>query len=101
MSNKYDITHNTWNKLGDLYQEHFMDLDIYNSSYDSFCQILPEGAEVLELGCGPGNITRYLTKLRPDLQITATDVAPNMVALAEKNVPSAKYEVLDVRRLEG
>jgi cyclopropane fatty-acyl-phospholipid synthase-like methyltransferase len=99
--NKYQITFETWNKVAALYQEKFMDLNLYDDSYDLFCQqIQKKNPSILEIGCGPGNITRYLLAKRPDFQIMATDVAPNMIMLAKKNVPSAEFKVLDAREID-
>lgn len=97
---QYDESLITWNKLADLYQEKFMDLDIYNESYDQFCGSIPkQQASILDIGCGPGNTTRYLLKKRPDFIVTAIDNAPNMIALAQMNNPSAFCKVLDTRNL--
>ena len=98
---KYKITHDTWNKIAELYEEHFMDLDIYNESYQDFCEALAQKTTVLELGCGPGNITRFLLKQRPDLKVDATDIAPNMIDLGKKNVPHANFFKLDVREIKS
>ena len=96
----YQETFETWDKLAQLYQDHFMDLDNYNATYDFICNTLSEAqTKVLEIGCGPGNITKYLLNKRPDLKVLATDVAPNMVALAKANNPSAEFAVLDSRQL--
>lgn len=82
------------------YQQFFMDLDLYNDTYDAFCNLVPERhARLLELGCGPGNITRYLLQKRPDLKIEATDAAPAMVKLAQANNPGAVCRLLDCREL--
>jgi ubiquinone/menaquinone biosynthesis C-methylase UbiE len=97
---KYEITFKTWNKVANMYQDKFMDLDLYNDSYDQFCDLLVENAEVLELACGPGNITKYILTKRPDLNVLATDIAPNMLDLAEKNNPSAKFQILDCRKVD-
>ena len=43
---------------------------------------------VLELGCGPGNLSKQLLSLRPDLKITATDLAPDMLEIAQETNPS-------------
>lgn len=97
----YQITFQTWNKVAALYQEKFMDLHLYDDTYDRFLALVhKKGAKVFEIGCGPGNITRYLLAKRPDLQIDAIDVAPNMIELARKNVPGASFEVRDCRDLD-
>lgn len=97
---KYEETFETWNKMASLYEEKFMDLDIFNESYDSFLDALSgEQNKVLEFGCGPGNITRYLLQKRPDLKILGTDIAPNMIELARKNNPGARFEVMDGREI--
>jgi len=97
---RYKETLATWNRIAMLYQDKFMDLDLYNDTYDAFCaRISKKAPEVLEIGCGPGNITRYLLARRPDLRIEATDASPDMVALARQNNPSAQCRVLDARAI--
>jgi len=99
--NKYQITFNTWNKIAQLYQAKFMDLDLYDDSYDAFCQQLKKSApSILEIGCGPGNITKYLLSKIPDAKILGIDIAPNMIDLAKANNPKAKFEVMDARALD-
>ncbi|MEO6303030.1 MAG: class I SAM-dependent methyltransferase [Bacteroidia bacterium] len=95
----YKITFETWNKIANIYQEKFMDLDLYNDTYDLFCSHLKTSSKILEIGCGPGNITRYLLHKRPDLKIEGVDVAPNMIALAKENNPAADFKVMDCRNL--
>lgn len=96
----YKITFQTWNKIADIYQDKFMNMDIYDHSYDLFLSHLKEQASVFEIGCGPGNITHYLLSKKPGLKIKGTDVAPNMIALAAKNNPSASFEVMDCRTID-
>lgn len=79
-----------------------MNLSLYNQSYDLFCDLLPAGQiRLLEVGCGPGNICRYLLNKRPDLDILGTDQSLNMLALAEKNNPGARFMRLDARELSS
>jgi len=97
----YQITFQTWNKIAALYQEKFMDLDLYDDTYERFCQLVEKHpATVFEIGCGPGNITRYLLRKRPDFHIEAIDVAPAMIKRAKENVPDACFRVMDVRKLD-
>lgn len=96
----YRETSETWKKLAALYQEKFMHLELYDATYDFICNALDKrGAKLLDIGCGPGNISRYLVSKRPDFNILGIDIAPNMVALAKANVPSARFEVMDTREI--
>jgi len=97
----YKETFETWNKVASHYQDKFMDLDLYNDTYDVICHsITKENARILEIGCGPGNITKYLLSKRPDFDIFGIDVAPNMIELAKKNNPSADFGLMDCRQLD-
>ena len=99
--NRYKTTFETWDKLASQYQDKFMNLDLYDDTYDAFCNAVEkQNATIFEIGCGPGNVTKYLLTKRPDFKITATDVAPNMVALAQQNVPDAVFKTLDCRETD-
>ncbi len=40
------------------YEEKFMDFDLYHNTFDYFSEALNKHhASVLEIGCGPGNIS--------------------------------------------
>ncbi len=96
--NKYKTTFKTWNKITALYQDRFMDLDIYNQSYDLFCKLIKKKeARVFKIGCGPGNITKYLLSKRPDFSIKAIDIAPNMIKLARESNPGGDFDIMDCR----
>ena len=80
------------------YQSKHMDTQLYHDSFDRFCAaISTENAAILEVACGPGNITQYLLSQRPDFQILGTDLAPNMIALAKANNPAASFQLMDSR----
>lgn len=87
-----------FDKNAEVYQDKYMDLDLYNDTYDAFCNALQKpGAKVLDVACGPGNITRYLLSRHPDFDITGTDLSPNMLRLAAENNPSASFLLMDCR----
>lgn len=69
-----------------------MELDYYNESYNVFLNSIHESpAHLLEIGCGPGNITKYLLNKRPYLTVFGIDVAPNMVDLARKKQSNCSF----------
>lgn len=83
------------------YQDKFMDLDLYHDSLDKFCEaIKKKNAEVIELACGPGNITKYLLGKRPDFKILATDLSTKMIELAKANNPRAEFQIMDCRDID-
>lgn len=97
---KYQETFETWNKIANLYEDKFMNLSLYDETYNFFCNILKqEQINIFEIGCGPGNITKYLLSKNPNLKITGIDIAPKMIELAKANNPSANFEVMDIREL--
>lgn len=98
---KYKETFETWNKIASLYQDKFMDLSLYDETYDFFLGTLKQDQlNIFEIGCGPGNITKYLLSKKPNLRIEGIDIAPKMVELAKLNNPSANFKVMDTRKLE-
>lgn len=73
-----------------------MNVDLYGDTFDFFCDHLTKkDAEVLDIACGPGNISRYLLNKRPDLKLLGIDLAPNMIDLARINNPEAEFRVMD------
>lgn len=98
---KYKTTFESWNKVAPLYEKHFMDLDLYNDTYDAFCEAIEKSnPKILEIGCGPGNITKYMLSKRPDFDLEGIDIAPNMIELAKKNNPNATFRVMDSRDID-
>nr|WP_294935422.1 class I SAM-dependent methyltransferase [uncultured Flavobacterium sp.] len=87
-----------FNKLAEGYQEKYMDVNLYGETFDLFCEtIKKKHAEILEIACGPGNITKYLLNKRPDFKLLGTDLSENMLTLAKKNNPTAQFQMMDCR----
>src|SRR5690349_5613480 len=95
---KTKIAVDIFNKHADKYQDKFMYFDLYNDTFDLFClSIEKQNAEIIELACGPGNITKYILNKRPEFKILGTDLSPNMIKLAEINNPTAEFQLMDCR----
>lgn len=87
--------------MASQYEDQFMELTLYDHSYQFIISsIKTANAKILEIGCGPGNISKYLLSRRPDLEIHGIDVAPKMIELAKKNNPSAHYEIMDAQNID-
>lgn len=88
--------------FAETYQEKYGDQSSYAATFDRFCAALPVGAaRVLEIGCGPGNVTRYLLDQRPDLALTAIDLAPEMLRLAREQLPQVDFREMDARNIRS
>ncbi|HEY1454954.1 MAG TPA: methyltransferase domain-containing protein [Candidatus Dormibacteraeota bacterium] len=57
--------------------------------------------KVLDLACGPGNLTRRLAALvQPGGEVVGVDLAEGMIELARNaGIPGARFEVMDIERL--
>lgn len=98
----YKITIDTFNRLASAYQDKFMDMDLHHDGFDVFCELTTKPqAQIFEIACGPGNITKYILSKRPDLVIEGIDLAPNMVQLAIENNPTATFKVMDGREISS
>lgn len=99
---EYKETFDTWNNIASIYQDKFMKMDLYDDTYDQICNSIDKPkAKLLEIGCGPGNITKYLLSKRPDFDIFGIDIAPNMIELAKINNPTAQFAVMDCRQIKN
>ena len=91
-----------FNSYAIQYQEKFMDFDLYHDTFNFFLEAVEKkNASILEIGCGPGNITNFLLNKNPNLNVLGIDIASNMIDLAKKNVPSAAFRVLDCKNLNS
>ena len=52
---------------------------------------------VVDLGCGPGNLTALLAERWPAADVRGVDSSPEMVAAARRDVPGIAFEVADLR----
>lgn len=63
-----------------------------------FGRMVPAGHTVLDAGCGAGlPIDRFL--IDRGLAVNGIDISQSMIALAQKNVPEAFYEIRDFSEL--
>lgn len=89
-----------FNKLADSYQERFLSVEAYSESFHALLSILDKNSRILDVACGPGNISRFLLNERPDLDILGIDLAPNMIEWAKRNNPTATFIVQDAQKID-
>lgn len=61
---------------------------------DKFCSLLKAGSTILDIGCGAGFKTKYLTD--KGFRITGLDFSEKMIEAARRKYPSLNFDVLDV-----
>ncbi len=86
-----------FDKYASDYAAKYMDVGLYTAQLDRLCGLLPVDASVLELACGPGNVTKYIFDKRKDIQMLATDLSEKMIAIAANHNPTAQLQLLDCR----
>jgi SAM-dependent methyltransferase len=66
---------------------------------DAFTARLPEGASVLDIGCGSGEpIARHL--IESGYRITGLDSSPSLIALCRERFPDHEWLVADMRAFD-
>lgn len=53
--------------------------------------------DVVDLGCGPGNLTRLLADRWPRARVTGIDSSPEMIEKAQTSAGAVRFEVADLR----
>ena len=97
MLQKDDINKKTYNAISSIYVEEAT-LDHEDKSYiDSFLETI-SGNKILDLGCGPGILSKYLSDLGYD--VTGVDFAEQMISIARGIAPKANFIVSDIASLE-
>jgi ubiquinone/menaquinone biosynthesis C-methylase UbiE len=59
---------------------------LYSRIADDLVDALPDGAEVLDVGTGPGALVSELARRRSDLHLVGVDLSADMVSAAQRNL---------------
>lgn len=87
----------SFNRHVKWYEESITPLTIYNESYDALIKRMRPNAEILDVACGPANVSAYLKKQLPAIHITGIDLAREMITKAKQNIPDGSFHVMDIR----
>lgn len=78
-----------YDSCAEAYDTRIGALPNYNATYDVLLSRLPLGARVLDLACGPANISRYIAA-RKAATFTCVDLSEQMLRLAGRHLPNAR-----------
>jgi tRNA (cmo5U34)-methyltransferase len=65
---------------------------VYDFGSRALDALLPPGGRLLDLGVGSGRALAAVLRRRPDLEVTAVDLAPNMLATAHELIRAEGFE---------
>ena len=64
-------------------------------------ELISNPKRIADLGCGPGNSTRVLSRVFPGSGITGLDSSPDMIKRAKSENPDIEFRLCDARSVEG
>jgi predicted TPR repeat methyltransferase len=95
------ISVKTYDYFAHVYEQSFMNITPYRERVDEFCSYLPSlRSKILDLGCGPGNYSKYISEIKGFKDIQGFDLAKEMVIRAKKNVPNGNFQQEDIRNFK-
>jgi predicted TPR repeat methyltransferase len=78
-----------------------MNITPYKERVDEFCSYLPSvRSKILDLGCGPGNYSKYISEIKGFKNIHGIDLSKEMIKRACKNAPLGNFQQDDIRSLK-
>jgi len=90
MDNNQKVTIESYNKSSKDFMEKIGILNNYNDTYDYLVNLLNENDSVLDLACGPAQISRYLLN-KIKVNITGIDLSLEMLKIAKNNIPNGVF----------
>ncbi len=88
----------TYNKIAeDWVKDHNKD-DWWQEGTDTFLSLLPVGASLLDVGCGGGVKTKYISN--KGYKVSGIDFSEKMIEIAKRELPELSFDVVDVYELD-
>lgn len=85
-----------YNDSATEYENTIAKLANYNETYDFLVELINKDGLVLDLGCGPANISKYLKIKKQEIRITGIDLSVKMIEIAKKNIKDGCFIESDV-----
>lgn len=104
--NKTDETIETYDNIVSEYIKYFNSKNLkgnvqFQKEIDILVENLQENSKILDVGTAIGDYPKYLTeKCNKNFEVIGIDSSKNMINVAIKNAPKAKFKVMDMRNME-
>lgn len=98
MEDKEEMVRKGYDQIAEKYQTIRLEFD-NSKELDEFIRLLPEKAKVLDVGCGTGVPVATLLA-DSGFDVIGVDFSGNMLKLARRNVPNAKFYKKDMNKLD-
>lgn len=83
----------TYNKIAkDWFKDNFYE-ESFTDQIDRLTSFLKKGSTLLDIGCGPGLISRYISE--KGIKVTGIDFSEMMIKIARVYAPSVNFLVMD------
>ena len=90
MDSNQKNTINSYNNLANDFVQKIGSLSNYNSTYDFLVDLTKENDNILDLACGPAQISSYILN-KINVNITGVDLSNEMLNIARKNIPNGIF----------
>lgn len=94
---KSKVAVDTYNEIASIYSEEYFNDKSDLPYLDNFLSLLPSKARILDMGCGPGQFSKYLYD--KGFEVEGIDLSENMLEIAKKEVPEVRFKLMDMRNL--
>jgi SAM-dependent methyltransferase len=92
-----DLNRATYDRIAEDWSKDHANDTWWIEGTEALVKMLPQGASVLDVGCGSGTKTKYLSKKR--LHVVGTDLSEKMVDIARRESPKNDFYVADMHDL--
>ena len=93
------LVKNTYNSIAEEYHRRWGEYSgFFLKNSKEFIKNIPSGGKILDLGCGTGRDSRWFSEKGFD--VTGVDFSKEMLKIAKRIAPKAKFILQDISRLE-
>lgn len=87
----------TYNRIAEDWHEDHKQDTWWTEGTDKFVALLKPGDLVLDVGCGAGTKSKYLTSR--GLKIVGIDFSEKMIEIAKREAPEGEFQVMDMQEV--